>query len=130
MRKVTENIWLSDYEGLKEEAGAGALGIVGIRAILNVAYELNTPRYKDVALFKVGIVEAEGDNPIFEAVNLLDMLVTKYSVVLVHCYAAHNRSPLIVALWLYLKRGVPFDKAASMTGMKKVPWMDKWMRGL
>lgn len=125
MRQVTRNVWLGSVDDAQDRE---RLSRLGIRAILNVSHEHNTPTHKDIVLFKVGIVEdSRKSNPIFEAVELLDTLVTKYGSVLVHCHAGVNRSPFIVTLWLVTKLGMSFDEAVDWTRVGLCDWMDQWI---
>jgi hypothetical protein len=125
MRHAFENVWLGTFEDAKNSE---ALSGVAIKAILNVAHEHDTPQSGRAVSFKVGIFEDDREtNPVLEAVELLEMLSRRYGRVLVHCHACMNRSPFVVALWLALKRYIPFFEAITLTRVDLHSWMDKWI---
>lgn len=125
MRPVTPNVWLGSLGDTQDRE---LLARAGIRAILNVSHTHDTPTHKDIVLFKVGIIEdSRKSNPVLEAVELLDMVVARYGVVLVHCHVGVNRSPFIVTLWLVTKAGMSFEDATRLTKVKLCSWMDQWI---
>ncbi len=125
MRRVTDDIWLGSLE---DAQNLERLEMANIQAILNVAPHYNTPVHEGIVLFKAGIFEDSREtNPVFEAVEILDMLVAKYGPVLVHCHAGVNRSPFIVTLWLVIKTGMSFHMASALTQVGLSRWMDQWI---
>jgi len=108
------------------------LGSHNIRAVLNVSDHSTPDGYQDsIARFHVRLSDPMtslcGSNPIEEAVQVfaiaLERAQNRGGNILVHCINGHNRSSLIVAIWL-TKVGHPLQEAVKIAKVKdNKPWM-------
>ena len=78
-------------------------------------------------------IEEENFTTILEAIEMIDWYLSKKHPILVHCVAAVDRSPFIVACYLYTKYKRPgYDENDAYDYVKeKHPWTfihDDWMR--
>ncbi|MEK6881265.1 MAG: dual specificity protein phosphatase family protein [Nanoarchaeota archaeon] len=118
--QLTENLFLSgkdevlDMEKLKE---------FNITAILNVAYQVNDPEYKDFLMVKIGLHEFSPNPDFFKdlAIIVLSTLIDNGYKVLVHCHAGAHRSPYIAFRYLAEKQNKTIDQIYQEM-MPKIPW--------
>lgn len=128
MRHVYNGLWLGTHT---DAFDLELLQTRNIKAVLNVASDQHTPVHKGIVTAKVGInggPELVDLNPVDVAVYLLDFLYKRYKHVLVYCGAAHNRSPLVIAIWLNCYHGVKFEAAAKIVNLQMQPWMAQWVK--
>lgn len=103
MIKVADKIWIGDSD---DEQGTN-IKMLGIDAILNVAYDLKCSRgWKEkIEYMQVGLIDGPGNLPItyVSAILALISLVDKHNV-LVCCHNG-GRSLAVVIMYLILIRG-------------------------
>lgn len=90
-----------DYDLLKANS---------INAVLNVAFDLDVPAYKNIEYEKVGLIDGPGNEvtTLIASVYMLEQLLQRHDKVLVHCHAGHSRAPMVVCTYLAYKEGNDF----------------------
>lgn len=77
----------------------------GITCIYNVAVDVNDKYHDGIISVKCGLYDSDRyDNPIKEAVNILESLIDMGHIVLIHCWMGHNRAPFIVSKYFEKKK--------------------------
>lgn len=130
MRYFRDNIFIGDKHDAEDR---DLLVRNRILVTLNVCSDLSAPYHPSITQFKVGLDDPKDglapNNPLDEAVEVLQMAKKlaysrKRGNVLIHCYAGHNRSALVAALWARKYKITTFKKMVKLAQVKdNKPWM-------
>jgi protein tyrosine/serine phosphatase len=125
-----ENIYIGNLE---DAANPALLREHRIAAVLNVSDHCTPDGYDgDIARFHVRLSDPQDtlcdSNPLVEAVEVFfvarERALIKGGNVLVHCINGHNRSSLVVALWLVRTTGCSLKEAVKIAQVRtNKPWM-------
>jgi dual specificity phosphatase 12 len=123
MDQITEEIWIGNFNDARDQ---DALHRCGIHSILCLDGCLAGTNPKELGVGRIEVIElidGRGNRPevFLRAVEMLKLLKTRHSPVLVHCHAGQSRSAVVVCKFFMREEGQSLtDAMKRITAQRKV----------
>lgn len=115
INKITDKIYLGNYEGQREKE---ALKLYGVTSILAIGAYLSNFNKEEFEFLQLDLLDFESED-LFKILKKALLYMDQANCVYVHCHAGISRSASVVIAYLMWKNKMKFQAAKNFVAIKR-----------